>query len=250
MKTFAVLALMVAAQSDAGPSTPPNDGGGPQSAGAVSDADNTVNLLHSALGSQPALAAPPMATEPDSANGQPPQAVPGGAAEPSANAADSAAVFQLPDLRNIGGAPRLPFQTMPVYSVNGSKVPEFRPRDIFTKEGMEAISFRKHPGLLVGNQFNLNADVAYSTFLEDDWRETKGDYRNMAQAMALGGDRQEATMIIRDVDAADVRVRSDAEEEADEPTLGQFKLSPLGGDSHLLEIQSIPFDLTVVKVKW
>jgi hypothetical protein len=245
MKTFAIFALMVAAETYAAP-----NGGGPQPAGAVSDADNTANLLQSALGSQPALIAAPEANPPGSADIQPPQPVPASAVESGAKAPDSRAVFQLPDLRNIAGTTRLPFQTMPAYSVTGMKFPVFRPRDVYTKGGMEAVSFKRHPGLLVGNQFNLNADLAYAVFLEDDWRETKSDYRNMARAMALGGDRQEAKMIIRDVDAADVSVRSDAEEEADEPTLGQFKLSQFGGDSHLLEIQSIPFDLTVVKVKW
>jgi hypothetical protein len=188
--------------------------------------------------------------EREPADGPAPPSVPASGAASNAPAPTSEAVFQLPNLRSIEGAPSLPFQTLPAYSVNGAKVPEFRPRDLYTRGGMTAVSFKRHPGLLVGNQFNLNADAAYEMFLEDDWRATKSDYRNMAQAMALGGDRQEAMMIVRDVDAAEVRVRTDAEEEADEPTLGQFKLSELGGDSHLLEVQSIPFDLTVVKVKW
>ncbi len=212
--------------------------------------DNTANLLQSALGSQPALIAESEPKEPQPTASQPPPTVPASAVESNSQVPASGPVFELPDLRNIEGAPHFPPQKMPAYSVNGAKVPEFRSRDIYTRQGMEAVSFKRHPGLLVGNQFKLNDDAAYEMFLEDDWRDTKSDYRNMAQAMLLGGDRREATMIIRDVDGADVRVRTDAEEEADEPTLGQFKLSQFGGDSHLLEIQSIPFDLTVVKVKW
>ncbi len=249
MRTFAIFALVVAAQAGAAAGVSPQGAAGGQTAGAVSDPDKTANLLQSALGSEPALIAPE-AGEAQPVDGQTPVPVPAGAGQSNGKAPTSESVFQLPNLRTIEGAPSLPLQTLPAYSVNGAKVPDFRPRDLYTKGGMTAVSFKKHPGLLVGNQFNLNADAAYEMFLEDDWRDTKSDYRNMAQAMALGGDRQEATMIIRDVDSADVRVRTDAEEEADEPTLGQFKLSQLGGDSHLLEIQSIPFDLTVVRVKW
>jgi hypothetical protein len=241
---------VIVAQAYAGPGDSPQGGGGPQTPGDVSDADNTANLLQSALGSQPALIAAPEPMENEPADGQAPASVSAGAPASNAPAPASEAVFQLPNLRSIEGAPSLPLQTLPAYSVNGAKVPEFRPRDLYTRGGMTAVSFKRHPGLLVGNQFHLNADAAYEMFLEDDWRDTKSDYRNMAQAMALGGDRQEAMMIVRDVDAAEVRVRTDAEEEADEPTLAQFKLSELGGDSHLLEVQSIPFDLTVVKVKW
>ena len=34
-----------------------------------------------------------------------------------------------------------------------------------------------------------NEDAAHEMFLDDDWRSTKSDYGNMAQAMELGGDR-------------------------------------------------------------
>jgi hypothetical protein len=227
------------------------DGDGtPQGPRRVSDTDNTDNLLQSALGTHPALLAPVGAEEPAAADASAGAPVPSQADAPSASAAGTGPVFELPDLRDIAGTRRAPPQTMPEYSVNGAKIPVFRERDVYTKQGMASLSFKRHPGLLVGNQFNLNADAAYEMFLEDDWRATKSDYRSMAQAMILGGDRDEARAINRDVDSADLSVRNDAEDQADEPTMGQFKLNDMGGDSHLLEIQSVPFDLTVVKVKW
>jgi hypothetical protein len=249
MKIIGVLALVAAAGFCAIPARSASDDDDSASKGTrhVSDADNTANLLQSALGTHPALLAPAGTDEPAAPDGPP---VPSRADAPSTPAAGSGPVFELPDLRDIAGTPRAPPQTMPAYSVNGAKIPVFRERDVYTKDGMAYLSFRRHPGLLVGNPFNLNADAAYEMFLEDDWRATKSDYRNMAQAMLLGGDRGEARTIIRDVDAADLSVRNDAEDQADEPTLGQFKLNEMGGDSHLLEIQSIPFDLPVVKVKW
>jgi hypothetical protein len=251
MKIFSIFAIVMVAgiwTAQAEPATGDANGAAPKDR-RTSDTTNTANLLQSALGTHPALLAPAEAEEagaPENQAGPPEPAKTNETVEPVANGP----VIELPDLRDIAGAPHVPAQTMPAYSVNGARIPVFRERDVYNKHGMEYLSFKRHPGLVVGNQFGLNADAAYEMFLEDDWRSTKSDYRNMAQAMIIGGDLGEAKTIIKDVDSADLSVRNDAEEDAEEPVIGQFKLNELGGDSHLLEIQSIPFDLTVLKVKW
>lgn len=251
MKIISVFALVVVAGISTAFAQPAaaDPSGAPGKDRRPSDTTSTANLLQSALGTHPALLVPaesPEAGAPEN------QAVAQQPEKPGQSVAAAAPgpIVELPDLRDITGAPKAPAQTMPAYSVNGARIPVFRERDVYDKQGMEYISFRRHPGLVVGNQFGLNADAAYEMFLEDDWRATKGDYRNMAQAMLLGGDQSEAKTIIKDVDSADLSVRNNAEEEADEPVLGQFKFDQSGGDSHLLEIESIPFDLTVLKVKW
>lgn len=227
------------------------DGNAVRPAGGGSDADNSANLLQSALGVQPALIVPADASAPGQVTtGEFTSEAPADVAETDVPSPNPKALLELPDLNNIQGIPRLPFQKMPTYSVLGSHVPEFRERDVYTKEGMEALSFKRHPGLVVGNQFNLNKDAAYEMFLEEDWRNTKSDYWNMARAMAMGGDPGEGHLILKDVIAADLSVRAEAESEADQPALGQFRLGELGGDSRLLDVSAIPFDLTVVRVKW
>jgi hypothetical protein len=252
MKIISIFAMVMAAGSWTIPAHAAPDGAdsaAPTSSGTrqTSDADDTANLLHSALGTQPALLA---TEEPGPTQNQVVAPDPAQVVRTTDPRTDGEPVLELPDLRDITGAPRAPAQTMPTYSVSGAKVPVFRQRDVYSTAGMEYLSFKRHPGLLVGNQFGLNADAAHEMFLEDDWRATKSDYRNMAQAMVLGGDRGEARMILKDVDAADESVRQDAELEADQPSIGQFKLNEQGSDPRLLDIQSIPFDFTVVKVKW
>jgi hypothetical protein len=45
--------------------------------------------------------------------------------------------------------------------VRESRLPEFRTRDLYTKAGLIELSFKEHPGLRIGNFFNLNAKIAY-----------------------------------------------------------------------------------------
>jgi hypothetical protein len=85
---------------------------------------------------------------------------------------------------------------MPAFRVVEHAVPVFRNRDLYTEDGMAALSFEAHPGLHVGNVFNLNRKAAYDIFLEDDWRATKSDYWDMAHAFAQGGDHGEGRMIL------------------------------------------------------
>ncbi|HEY5227804.1 MAG TPA: hypothetical protein VIJ19_04640 [Opitutaceae bacterium] len=119
---------------------------------------------------------------------------------------------QLPDLRDIDKPkniiPRLPANLMSRYVVRGAKVPVFRERDLYTKEGLIDNALRDHPGLRVGNLFGLNRNAAYEAFLEDERAGKMHDLDDTALAFAVGGDPDEAKMIldetgdsfIRDID--------------------------------------------------
>jgi hypothetical protein len=145
---------------------------------------------------------------------------------------------------------RLPIQKMPAYSVLATRVFVFRERDLYTKGGMVDLSFKRHPGLHVGNQFKLNEKRAYEMFMGDDWRATKSDYKDMAHAMALGGDRLEGMMILEAVDNEDLQIGAEGENGYDLPTYDSFLSQHAGGSSGSLELTEIPVDFTVIRLKW
>lgn len=88
--------------------------------------------------------------------------------------------------------PRLPVEVMSRYVVHGARLPVFRRRDLYTKAGLIDLSFKEHPGLLVGNFFNLNAATAYETVMNEELFASKRDLSDTAYAMAVGGDSSEA----------------------------------------------------------
>jgi hypothetical protein len=87
--------------------------------------------------------------------------------------------------------PRLPVEVMSRYVVHGSHLPVFRRKDLYTKAGLIDLSFKEHPGLLVGNFFNLNAATAYETVMNEELFAAKMDLAETANAMAIGGDSSE-----------------------------------------------------------
>jgi hypothetical protein len=91
--------------------------------------------------------------------------------------------------------PRLPLSTMSRYMVHGTRPPQFRDRDLYTRAGLIDIAMKAHPGLSVGNIFNLNAAAAYEMFLEQERLSKMGDLEETAEAMAIGGDPAEAKLI-------------------------------------------------------
>jgi hypothetical protein len=141
-------------------------------------------------------------------------------------------------------------QAMPTYRIVEHPVPLFRSRDLYTEDGMAAQSFRAHPGLHVGNAFNLNRKAAREFFLEDDWRATKSDYWNMAHAMALGGDHGEGRMILEEINDEDMRMRAEAEEDAAAPTPGRFQIASAETGTRLLEMPEQPLDIPFYRRTW
>jgi hypothetical protein len=126
----------------------------------------------------------------------------------------------------------------------------FRNRDLYTRDGMAAQSFKRHPGLLVGNAFNLNRNAAYELFLEDDWRATKIDYWDMAHAMAQGGDRREGRMILDEINDEDVRMRAEEEEDAAAPAIGRFQIASAETGTKLLEAPEQTIDIPLIRKTW
>jgi hypothetical protein len=99
------------------------------------------------------------------------------------------------DLRDIdkpkNQIPRLPVVMMQKYVVRESQLPEFRTRDLYTKAGLIELSFKEHPGLRIGNFFNLNAKVAYDMMVDEQLYAARQDLVDTVFAMAAGGDPQE-----------------------------------------------------------
>jgi hypothetical protein len=139
---------------------------------------------------------------------------------------------------------------MPAFRVVEHAVPVFRNRDLYTEDGMAALSFEAHPGLHVGNVFNLNRKAAYDIFLEDDWRATKSDYWDMAHAFAQGGDHGEGRMILEAINDEDVRMRGEAEEDAAAPAIGRFQIASAETGTKLLEMPDQSINIPFFRKTW
>jgi hypothetical protein len=100
------------------------------------------------------------------------------------------------DLRDIdkprNQIPRLPVEVMQRYVVRESRLPVFRPRDLYTKAGLIDLAFKEHPGLRIGNFFNLNAKAAYQAIVSEQLYADRMELTDLAIAMAVGGDAEEA----------------------------------------------------------
>jgi hypothetical protein len=132
---------------------------------------------------------------------------------------------------------------MPVQPVEGSAVPS-------SSEDIRTLPTYRHPGLLIGNPFRLNESLAYQTFLRDDWNNTKDEYRNIAHAMALGGDAGEGRMIVKEVDDEDARMRADAESNASAPAMGRFAIASAETGTKLLELPEETIDFSLIRKTW
>ena len=160
--------------------------------------------------------------------------------------------IETPDLHATAkpGATALQVPQMAAYRVNEPQVEVFRPRDLFTRDGMADISYKAHPGLLIGNPDHLNKEAAYQLFLEDDWRRTKSDYWSMAHSMELGGDRGEGRMIVNEVNDADLAVRAQDEDNTFSGESDRFQTPQTAGGLRLSDISEHPLDIPFVRVKW
>jgi hypothetical protein len=141
-------------------------------------------------------------------------------------------------------------RTMPEYRVTEFRMSVFRDRDLYTKSGMDDLSFKRHPGLYFGNVFKLNEAVAYETFMRDDWNRTKSDYRDMAHAMALGGDPGEGRMIMKAINDEDVFMRAESEDAAAAPAIGRFQIASAETSTRLLELPEETIDIPFIKKTW
>jgi hypothetical protein len=100
------------------------------------------------------------------------------------------------DIKPKNEIPRLPLSVMSQYLVKGDRVRAFREQDLYTPKGLTEISFKNHPGLLIGNIFNLNAPIAYAMIKDEEERSANDDMKDTAYAFAVGGDLAEAKAIL------------------------------------------------------
>ena len=109
------------------------------------------------------------------------------------------------DIKPKNEIPRLPLSVMSQYLVRGDRVRTFREQDLNTPAGLIAISFKNHPGLLIGNIFNLNGPFAYAMIKDEEARSANDDMKATAYAMAVGGDPAEAKAILEATDETYMR---------------------------------------------
>jgi hypothetical protein len=88
--------------------------------------------------------------------------------------------------------PRLPVEEMARYVVHGKRLPTFRTRDLYTKQGLVQLALKEHPGLRIGNIFGLNNGIAYETAIREAMAADRMDIIDTTLAMAVGGDKGEA----------------------------------------------------------
>jgi hypothetical protein len=200
----ALVFASAASAQDATPAAPPQEDASP----AQGDTSRII-LAAKAPGAAPSPAGVSAPVDPSVSSGIAADiatSLPKYRPEPARPAADSG------DLRDINKPknqiPRLPANLMSKYVVRGDRVPVFRNRDLYTKEGLIDLALKDHPGLRIGNILGLNRDAAYEAFLEDERKGKIQDLDDTALAFAVGGDPDEAKMIlnetgdtfIRDVD--------------------------------------------------
>jgi hypothetical protein len=155
---------------------------------------------------------------------------------------------EAPDLRAFDVS-AIEAPSMPAYTVLESRV-VFRSRDLHTRNGMSALAFKRHPGLLVGDAFNLNRNAAYEMFMEDDWRATKSDYWDMAHSIAQGGDRATGQKILEEINDEDLRMRAEAEEDAAAPGIGRFQIASAESGTKLLEMPEQTINIPFFRKTW
>lgn len=106
--------------------------------------------------------------------------------------------------------PRLPTSIMSRYVVRSSRLPVFRNVDLYTKAGLIDLSFKEHPGLRVGNFFNLNSGLAFEAAMKDQRMADRQDLVDTALAMAAGGDSAEAEAVQDSIIDESFRAQSQA----------------------------------------
>ena len=103
------------------------------------------------------------------------------------------------DLRDVdrpkNQIPRLPLEVMSRYVVHEARMPQFKEHDLYTKEGLIALSLERHPGLHFGNIFNLNSAAAFAAIQNEESAADRQDLVDTAYAMAVGGDNKETAVM-------------------------------------------------------
>jgi len=100
------------------------------------------------------------------------------------------------DMRDLD-KPKNEIKRLPKYEVVEKRPPIFRPRDLYTHEGLVSLSFDNHPGLRFGNILGLNSTAAYDMYLDEQRLANIADLTDEAHAMSRGGDKAESSYILQ-----------------------------------------------------
>jgi len=94
--------------------------------------------------------------------------------------------------------PKNEIKRLPTYLVQETRPPVFRNRDLFTTEGLTALSFKAHGGLIFGNILGLNSGAAYNMYLDDQRTTDMDDLSDLSHVMSRGGDSSESSYILKE----------------------------------------------------
>jgi hypothetical protein len=159
--------------------------------------------------------------------------------------------FQAPDLHPVDATETKSrfVPKMPAYLVVGSKLFVVPDAQLYTPVGTRKAEFATHPGLYIGNIFDLNTKAAYQIARDEEWRSAVADYWDLAHDIALGGDRREGRMIVEAVTDEDFAMRAAGEPGNATTVADRFKAGQVG-DTRLLAGPENPLDIPVVRVDW
>jgi hypothetical protein len=91
--------------------------------------------------------------------------------------------------------PRLTVDMMQRYVVREPRPLELRRRDMYTTAALIDLSFKEHPGLRIGNIFNLNAKAAYNKIMDEERFADRQDLVDTTVTMAIAGDSEEMRLM-------------------------------------------------------
>lgn len=94
------------------------------------------------------------------------------------------------DLRDVD-KPRNGIIRLPKYIVRERKLPELSNREMLTPDGRLDLAFKRHPGLLFGNFFNLNAGIGLAMLAEEQQIERNSEMADLAELARLADTARE-----------------------------------------------------------
>ena len=100
------------------------------------------------------------------------------------------AAAESPDQRD-ADQPRNGIIRLPKYIVRERKLPELSNREMLTPDGRLDLAFKRHPGLLFGNFFNLNAGIGLAMLAEEQQIERNSEMADLAELARLADTARE-----------------------------------------------------------
>ncbi len=112
------------------------------------------------------------------------------------------------DLRDID-KPRNGIPRLPSYVVRDARPVIFKDRDFYTKDAIVSLSYKIHPGLILGDFLGLNAGPAYEMYMDEQRQVEMADLTDTANAIGRGGDKSESQYILQEAQDTYMRPAGD-----------------------------------------